>query len=159
MGLLSSGEYSSGVSMVQNDDGLIGLGNIIAGAREYVQKTAEGFTVDLYDELVRRTPIDTGKARASWKIGINEELEDVPPYIGGVQIEQTYRKRNRFLSQPRQGRALSSFVGGGVGKSTNIVISSNVPYMARLNRGWSKQAPPNFIEACVDWALVKWNLI
>ena len=122
--------------MVQNDDGLIGLGKIIEGARDYVQKTAEGFTVDLYDELVRRTPI-----------------------VGGVQIEQEFRKRNRYLAQPRQGRALSSFVGGGVGKSTNIVISSNVPYMARLNRGWSAQAPAGFIEACVDWALVKWKLI
>lgn len=145
--------------MVQNDDGLIGLGKIIEGARDYVQKTAEGFTVDLYDELVRRTPIDTGKARASWKIGVNEELAESPPYVGGVQIEQEFRKRNRYLSQPRQGRALSSFVGGGVGKSTNIVISSNVPYMARLNRGWSAQAPAGFIEACVDWALVKWKLI
>lgn len=147
-----------------NEDGLIGLGNLTQYITDHVESTIIGFTQELYNELVALTPIDTGKAKASWRIGVGEYLETErnggnPPYVGGVEIEQRYRKRNRFLKQPRQGRSLDAFVGTGRGKSDNIVISSNVPYMARLNRGWSKQAPPFFIENCIDAVMARWGLI
>lgn len=149
---------------VHNDDGLIGLGNLTQYITDHVEETIKGFTEDLKAELVALTPIDTGQAKASWRIGVNEYLETErnggrPPYVGGVEIEQRYRKRNRYLKQPRQGRGLDSFIAKGRGKSDNIVISSNVPYMARLNRGWSKQAPPFFIENCIDKVMARWGLI
>lgn len=149
---------------VQNNKGDIDLGNVMAGATQFVEEKIIGFTTDLFHELVERTPIDTGKAKASWHIGVNEYLDSEvnggnPPYVGGVEIEQRFRKRNRFLNAPRSGRALSGFIGSGRGKSDNIVISSNVPYMARLNRGWSKQAPPFFIESTIDAVMAKWGLV
>lgn len=149
---------------VVNNDGLIGIPEIMQVAKEYIEETAIGFSQDLKNELVARTPIDTGKARASWRIGVGEYLQTEvnggnPPYVGGVEIEQRFRKRNRFLKQPRQGKGLGDFIGTGRGKSDNIVISSNVPYMARLNRGWSKQAPPGFIEATIDAVMAKWGLV
>lgn len=150
--------------MVQNNNGLIGLNTIIQGTQEYVEQTIIGFSEDLLFQLVERTPIDTGRAKASWRIGVNEYLETEmnggnPPYVGGIEIEQRFRKRNRYLRKPRQGNSLSSFVGKGRGKSDNIVISSNVPYMARLNRGWSKQAPPFFVESTIDAVMAKWGLV
>lgn len=149
---------------VHNDDGLIGLGNLTQYISDHVQETIDGFSRDLLQELKAMTPIDTGQAKASWHMGVNEYLETemnggAPPYVGGVEIEQRYRKRNRFLRKPRQGKGIDSFVATGRGKSDNIVISSNVPYMARLNRGWSKQAPPFFIENCIDRVMVRWGLI
>lgn len=149
---------------VVNNDGLIGVPEIMQVAKEYIEDVAIGFSQDLKDKLVATTPIDTGKARASWRIGVGEYLETEvnggnPPYVGGVEIEQRFRKRNRYLKQPRQGKSLDSFIGKGRGKSDNIVISSNVPYMARLNRGWSKQAPPYFIESCIDEVMAAWGLV
>lgn len=149
--------------MVKNNNGLIGIDAIIQGTQEYVENTIIGFSEDLLYSLVERTPIDTGRAKASWHIGLNEytqsETSGGNPYGGGIEIEQRFRKRNRFLNAPRQGRALSGFIGKGRGKSDNIVISSNVPYMARLNRGWSKQAPPFFVEHTIDAVMARWGLI
>lgn len=150
--------------MVQNNNGLIGIQNIIQGTQEFVEQTIIGFSEDLLYQLVERTPIDTGRAKASWRIGVNEYLESEmnggnPPYVGGIEIEQRFRKRNRYLRKPRQGKGLSGFIGKGRGKSDNIVISSNVPYMARLNRGWSKQAPPFFVESTIDAVMAKWGLV
>ena len=149
---------------VKNNQGNIDLGNVMAGATEFVEDTIIGFTTDLFQELVNRTPIDTGKAKASWHIGVNEYLNTEtnggnPPYVGGIEIEQRFRKRGRFLNAPRRGKALSGFLGSGRGKSDNIVISSNVPYMARLNRGWSKQAPPYFVESTIDAVMARWGLV
>ena len=149
---------------VQNDNGLINLGGIINNTQEFVESVITGFSDDLLKELVEKTPIDTGRAKASWRTGVNEYLESEqnggnPPYVGGIEIEQRFRKRGRFLSKPRSGKALSGFIGKGRGKSDNIVISSNIPYMARLNRGWSKQAPPFFVEATIDAVMAKWGLV
>lgn len=149
---------------VKNNDGLINLGKIVEGTQQYVEDTIIDFTETLVSELVAATPIDTGKARASWRVGVNEYLETEmnggnPPYVGGIEIQQQFRKRNRYLRKSRQGGPLSGFIGAGRGKSDNIVISSNVPYMARLNRGWSKQAPPYFVESTIDKVLAEKGLV
>lgn len=149
---------------VKNDNGLINLNGIIDSTKDFVENVVTGFSDDLLNALVEKTPIDTGRAKASWRAGVNEYLESEqnggnPPYVGGIEIEQRFRKRNRFLNKARSGKALSGFIGKGRGKSDNIVISSNIPYMARLNRGWSKQAPPFFVEATIDAVMAKWGLI
>jgi len=38
-----------------------------------------------------------------------------------------------------------------------IYIENNVPYINRLNQGWSKQAPPRFVEKAIQVANVRSN--
>lgn len=84
--------------------------------------------------LVLTTPVDTGRARANWLVGIDRpivEPTDREDPSGGQTIatnNEVIRSRN-----PEQG----------------IYISNNLPYINRLNLGHSAQAPGGFIQAAV----------
>lgn len=66
------------------------------------------------DTLRQVTPVDTGRARASWKNNLAS------------------RGRIKIFGMGR--------------KDPEVEITGNVPYMEKLNTGWSKQAPAYFIE-------------
>ena len=88
-----------------------------------------------FGELIKQTPVDTGRARAGWSIGTEPSDWTPPP---GVWEE--------FIS--------NGFVDAAVAKGlTNkklseadvIYICNNVQYIMALEAGWSKQAPQGFI--------------
>lgn len=102
-------------------------------------------------ELAKNTPIDTAKARSNWAVSINN------PFSG---IRAAF---SPFLSRYKHGD------GGTMGETRNqagvvwaaasvlktnkdgapVYISNNLPYIQRLNEGWSDQAPAGFIQAAV----------
>lgn len=98
----------------------------VVGLTEAVtRKTA--FDIDA--ELVQQTPVDTGRARSNWLPSINTPRNDtveagakpdILPVISSYKIDET------------------------------ICIANNLPYIERLNNGWSQQAPtPSWVEATV----------
>lgn len=80
-------------------------------------------------ELAITTPIDTGRARANWLPSLNTPdvriVEPGTPHeISGI---------------------LSSY------KITDqILITNNLPYIRKLNDGYSKQAPAAFVESAIE---------
>jgi hypothetical protein len=140
-------------------EGLIGLGNILSQLDNYVCEAAERCANDLIETLQRNTPILTGRAKASWDVRTNSYMEDSPPYIGGVEIEMRTNKVKFLSTKSRQNKRRLGLTGFDLKKDTNIIVSSNIPYMARLNRGWSKQASPGWIERCIDEVTAKWGII
>jgi hypothetical protein len=143
-------------------EGLIGLGNILTQLDNYVCEAAERCANDLIETLERNTPIRTGRARQSWEVHTNTYTEGLktglPPYIGGVEIEMRTNKVKYLHMKSRQNKRRLGLTGFDLKKDTNIVVSSNIPYMARLNRGWSVQASPGWIERCIDEVTAKWGI-
>lgn len=80
----------------------------------------------LWNELYVKTPKDTGAARSSWNVSINN-----PDY----SFDKT-KKTNVFK--------LPSFK-----INDSLIIASGCPYIRVLNDGWSKQAPENFVQISV----------
>lgn len=82
-------------------------------------------------EVIPNTPVDTGQARSNWNVG-----------IGGPD----------YSTRPTEGRSGSNALQRGVRKAKSakngqgIHISNGLPYINRLNNGWSKQAPAGFVE-------------
>ena len=71
-------------------------------------------TKQAVEDLIEATPVDTGQARASWKVEVqNINEKKLPP--------------ERVIA----------------------TIDNDVPYIAELNSGSSKQAPSRFIERTV----------
>lgn len=69
--------------------------------------------LDLYADIQRKTPVDTGRARNTWGVG------DSPVHKPGV---------------------------GAISKGMNpTYISNNLPYITRLEFGYSKQAPHGMV--------------
>lgn len=80
-------------------------------------------------ELVRRTPVDTGRARANWLPSLNSpDIRIVAPGAKPT-IENTLTK---FSLQD------------------TVLITNNLPYIRRLNDGSSQQAPKGFVEDAVQ---------
>lgn len=79
------------------------------------------------------TPVDTGRARSNWNVDIN---------IVDVQIVEPTSK------DPGPEKALSAIARY---KLNDVAyISNNLPYIRRLNEGYSQQAPAAFVETAVD---------
>ena len=84
-------------------------------------------TIELYRQITISTPVDTGRARAGWLITVNAPSEEVPP-------EGKYTYSARLPNVP------------AVTINDRYFITNNVPYIGRLNEGYSRQTPARFVE-------------
>lgn len=91
--------------------------------------------------LVMGTPVDTSRARMNWQAAIGAvpsgtlfAYPDKPgsPEIGGTQA---IANLNAIARQ---------YKGGSY-----IAIANNLPYIQKLNQGWSAQAPAAFVQMAV----------
>ena len=88
-----------------------------------------------FGELIKQTPVDTGRARAGWSIG-TEPSEWTPP--PGVWEE--------FISNGFVDAAVAKgLTNKNLSEADVIYICNNVQYIMALEAGWSKQAPQGFI--------------
>lgn len=87
--------------------------------------------------VIVATPVDTGRARGNWRSTKNDPASGVTPRFGEADS----------LSELK--RVSSSFTE----KDSSIFIANNLPYIRRLNNGWSAQQPiPGWIERKVEAA-------
>lgn len=102
---------------------------------------------DLLARIVSRTPVDTGRARASWVITIGDPSETVAP-PGEHKSYQT-----GDAPSPPAGVAAVDAAGGvlaNVGPYDDIWISNNLPYIERLEHGHSGQAPEGMVALAIQ---------
>ena len=86
---------------------------------EVVRKVA----FDVYTGVVQKTPVDTGRAKSNWNIGKGS-------------IDYSIRLKDfSFRAMP---------INKGAGKNV-IYITNSLPYINRLENGWSKQAPKGMV--------------
>jgi hypothetical protein len=81
--------------------------------------------------IVLKTPVDTGRARGNWQTTINrlppsEPIEPVDPITAGLP-------------------EISKLTDLGV-----IFIANNLPYIERLESGYSKQAPNGMVALTLE---------
>ena len=84
------------------------------------------------------TPVDTGRARGNWQIGLGTP----------VRRETDANDRSGQETITRNSRRVAARVPG-----QTIFISNNVPYIVELNAGSSSQAPAGFVEEAVQAAV------
>lgn len=111
-----------------------------------VQKVA----TDLFTSIVKRTPVDTGRARAGWGLSIGTAA--VPTKPAG-----TYSEAKGEPGQYPTGLAIpdvSSIDGTQV-----VYILNNVEYVPFLEAGSSKQAPNGMVKLALMEAETEINKI
>lgn len=98
-------------------------------------KTVREAALDLDQRIVLKTPVDTGRARSNWLVGLGAPMRRVRNTIdqgGGKTIAENARviaRQKRFQS---------------------IWISNNLPYIRELENGTSKQAPAGMVRQSVN---------
>ena len=117
--------------------------------------------LQIFREVIQRTPVDTGRARAGWQVTINEPGTFVPSSTlsGHQKTRATDEQRKIVGGQQRaasnvfaQGPVdIGSFQAGDV-----VFIVNNVNYVIYLEQGTSQQAPAGMV--AVTLAKVKTEL-
>lgn len=119
-------------------------------AEEQVYDTMRLLSLDLFRELVQGsreegggslqgTPVDKGRARGNWQIGIGavpSGLIAIEDRDGAATIT---RESAKVLADALRENPFQT-----------LWITNNVPYIDRLEDGWSKQAPDGWIRLAVE---------
>lgn len=102
------------------------LQKFVPKARKEASNFVRLIALDLYSRITKRTPVDTGRARAGWAISVNAPSDYVPPEgSGDVQMIES---------------DISGFDLDQV-----IYIFNNVHYIVYLENGSSDQAPAGMV--------------
>jgi hypothetical protein len=102
-----------------------------------VDKLLKDVVREVHRELLESTPVDTGRARASWQTTTGEPAT-------GVLYPQPQRPPSPEAGAARSVAEMQSVVEGAKPLST-YYIQNNTPYIGRLDAGSSRQAPANFV--------------
>ena len=92
--------------------------------------------IGIHTDIVIRTPIDTGRAKASWNIK------------GGADDPSVYPVVPEAGKLPREVAEAEAFSGHGrirESRDAVVVISNNLPYITELENGKSRQAPSGMV--------------
>jgi hypothetical protein len=108
-------------------------------------------SVNIVREVAARTPIDTGKARSNWQTQVGSPPEAIrAPW-------RPYPSRWKGKGNPGGPFGETANVSGATRLATiaaklrqpdqTVYLANNLPYIARLNQGYSKQAPGDFVRS------------
>lgn len=92
--------------------------------------------------LVEETPVDTSEALSNWQGSTGSIPGRIGPLSPGEAGSSQAASASAALAAAR-----AVFEAAPV--ASPLVISNVVPYIQRLNEGWSKQHPGGFVEAAV----------
>ena len=90
---------------------------------ESLDRIIRNTTIELGNRIIHTTPFDEGRARGNWQTTTGAPAEGEIDRVGEAGA----------LAELRQN-------AGGIGTVT--YITNNLPYIYRLELGWSDQAPP-----------------
>ena len=85
------------------------------------------------------TPIDTGFASASWIPAVGE---------ANLAVAGSRDAVDKGLSDAGAAAVLTYRLNQGA-----VFVSNNVPYILKVNDGWSQQAPAGFVDSAVERAV------
>ncbi|ENU92096.1 hypothetical protein F971_01983 [Acinetobacter vivianii] len=107
------------------------------------EKLIQDIGMDLIQGVIVSTPVDTGTARANWKASntpdLRYDLKDQDKSGQGT-INKTYV----FFSQNAKLGSL-------------IYLQNNLPYIERLENGWSDQAPQGMVSTSMNMIKQKYG--
>lgn len=101
--------------------------------REVKQLTRK-VSIDLLRGIIQRTPVDTGRARASWNVtnGRSPDTRVAPD-----------------MSKARKSFPNISVKTAGLTDGHDFMISNNLDYIGKLENGHSKQAPNGMVRIAI----------
>lgn len=114
-------------------DRFVEAGRLLA---HFVQAKEKQFMLDLWEDLANTTPVDTGRARASWRVS------------GGVPVTVPLPPGEYAYPQPPN---LDKYKRN----YTKWFLVNTASYIEYLNNGHSQQAPAGFVQAAIQRQIAK----
>lgn len=123
------------------------MGSFTADIAAFVKKT--GIKADLVlkklgfqalEGVLLMSPVRTGRFRGSWRVSLTAaDLSFLPPNFNKTLDTGPIESARAAAAAAGQAKIASARFG------MTIILSNNVPYAKRLERGYSKQAPSGVV--------------
>jgi hypothetical protein len=100
------------------------------------QTAIRKIAIEVFSRIIFGTPVREGRARGNWQATIGTPAQgilDVVDPAGNATVQAMIAEVSKWTPEDD----LPAF------------ITDNLPYIQRLNEGWSKQAPANYIEQVI----------
>lgn len=121
----------------------IRIRNVANGVSGNADRVVRAVLLAAASTVVLRTPVDTGRARANWQARAGT------PAVGTLPAPSTPGEG------PNAALARAQAVAAAYRGNSELSLTNNLPYIGALNRGHSKQAPANFVQAAITVAVNK----
>ena len=115
------------------------------GAKITADEVVRRIALRVWEELVGRTPIDTGRAQSGWVTNLDEPSDYVPPEIpADVQAAREAARRSgaasgRIVPEPEPPDLSAATI------ANRIFIVNNTPYIVQLDQGSSQKSPAGMV--------------
>lgn len=97
--------------------------------KQDIDKVRKVIAFETYKSIVEKTPVDTGRARGNWQIGIGKDItEEIERYCPNAENAETEPVKLNYVNGDE-----------------SIYISNNLPYIVALEYGHSNQAPQGMV--------------
>jgi len=103
------------------------------------KKTIRATAMQAYKMVTENTPVASGRAKGNWFIGVDAPNRDV-----------TKRFSRKPYGVPAAEYRVQNEVSKIKGTQNNVYISNNLPYIMRLETGYSRQAPAGMVAITVE---------
>ena len=113
--------------------------SIIAEVEDEITNAGRKLGINIDRRVVQETPRDTGSAKASWLVSVNQPDNTI--------VDKDGEDVGTAELQAIQAGATKAklFTSGDV-----LYIQNNQPYIDRLNEGYSSQAGTGYIDAIIN---------
>lgn len=111
------------------------LSKAIEKAKDHAELVARKITLELFSNVILKSPVDTGRFRANWNCSIGSS------------------DKSTSAATDKEGSGAIGRMRAEVTKFTlngqSIFLSNSLPYAERLENGWSDQAPHGMVRLSV----------
>lgn len=108
----------------------------VKGMKASILDFKNAVSVEMHTRIVQGTPIDTGRAKASWNINPGTADESVYPVVPeNAKLPREVAHAEAFSKHPIAFKT----------KNPITVISNNLDYIVELENGKSRQSPPGYM--------------
>ena len=118
----------------------------------HVNRVARRLALDIDQRVVLRTPVDTGRARSNWLVGLGAPRRDTNEKIG-PGAPRANEQAGQIGPIGQLSIQAANQVIGSAGNYQDIWISNNLPYILALEEGSSTQAAEGMARIAVAEAL------
>ena len=111
------------------------LSKQIKAANDKVELAAKRTMIELFNRVIQKSPVDTGRFRANWNCSIGSP---------NLSTSEATDPSGSVASSMATATVVSYTLNG-----QSVFLTNSLPYAERLENGWSGQAPNGMVRLSV----------
>lgn len=127
-----------------------------ATVAQWIEKTdkdislaVKGVIISLFSKIIMRNPVDTGRSRSNWNVGIDmPSMAPVNEFDTGMFDPGPVNDQGIGPSSAKD-KAIAAVNATDPKKVSSYFLTNNIIYALDLEYGWSRQAPGGMVRLSV----------